>query len=481
MTEAAPFAPEVQFYRDQIAARVAGRPIILCLGVVAAMKGLVDDLAQMGAGPFCLLAYAEGAGALPDPAQAEWHVVCDLPAGLTISEELNHYNRALCSLPPAVVAAVEAFDPHKRAVVLPGFATDFDHIAGRPNVGRRQPAWIALEDKTVIDALWDDLGVPRVESAVVPVDAAPAAHRALDVGLGTVWAADARDGFNGGAAGTRWIRDAALFDEALAFFGPRADSVRVMPFLEGIPCSIHGMVLGDDIIALRPCEMVVMRQVGDSRFRYAGASTFWDPPAADRAEMRRTARVVAAGLKARHGYRGMFTVDGVMTAEGFRPTELNPRFGAASQLQAGSLTGLPLLLLDLFARGGADFDWRAAALESMIVEAADAHRRGGGWTAAGGRRSDSITHAIVWTGEAYRIAKEGETADGSLMVGPTAHGTFSRFSAAADRTPIGPSIAPRTIEAFRLAETLGAEIGPLEPAQDVRPASRSEVERGGLG
>lgn len=467
MTETA-FDPRVQFYRDQIAARVAGRPMILCLGVVAAMRGLVEDLAAMGAGPFCLLAYAEGAGALPDPEKAEWHLVCDLPDGLGVSEELNVYNRALQNLPEAVVAAVEAFDPQKRAIVLPGFATDFDHIAGRPNVGRRQPAWIALEDKTVIDALWDRLGIPRVPSAVVPVAEAPAAHHALDGGLGTVWAADAREGFNGGAAGTRWIRDGAFFDEALAFFGPRADTVRVMPFLEGIPCSIHGMVLGDDIIALRPCEMVVMRQRGDTRFRYAGASTFWDPPAADREQMRQIARTVAAGLKAQYGYRGMFTVDGVMTADGFRPTELNPRFGAASQLQAGSLTGLPLLLLDLFARGGADFDWRAAELEQMIVEAADANRRGGGWTAAGGARSDSVTHDVVWTGEAYRIAHEGETADGNLMVGPTTHGTFSRFMAVAARTPIGPSIAPRTIEAFRLAETLGAEIGPLEPAKDVR-------------
>lgn len=468
MSDEAAYDPRVRFYRDQLAARIDGRPMILCLGVVASMGPMVKDLARMGAGPFLLLAYAEGAGTLPDRDDTAWHLVCDMPSGLTISEELNHYNRALRDLPPHIVKAVEAFDPERRAIILPGFATDFDHIAGRPNQSRREAAWIALEDKTIIDALWDDLGVPRVPSTVVPVADAPSAHRALDAGLGTVWAADARDGFNGGAAGTRWIREASLFDEALCFFGARADTVRVMPFLEGIPCSIHGMVLGDDIITLRPCEMVVLRRLGESRFHYAGASTFWDPPAADREQMRALARTVAAGLKARYGYRGMFTVDGVMTADGFRPTELNPRFGAASQLQAGSLTGLPLLVLDLFARGGADLDWRPEMLESMIVEAADANRRGGGWGVADGHRDDSVFHDLIWTGATYRIAHEGETADGTLMVGPAASGTFTRFMADATRTPIGRSIAPRAIEAFKLADTLGAKFGPLTPAKDVR-------------
>lgn len=462
------FDPRVAYYRDIVRARVEGRPIILCQGVVAGMVGAVKQLTALGAGPFCLLAYGVGAGALPDPERAEWHLVCDVPDGLTMSEEVNLYNRALNDLPPAVRDAVRAFDPEGRALVIPGLATDVDAIDGRPNIAPRQPDWIALEDKTVIDALWDRLGVPRVPSAVVPLADAPAAHHALDAGRGTVWAADARDGFNGGAAGTRWIRDASLFDEALAFYASRADRVRVMPFLEGIPCSIHGMLLGDDIIALRPCEMVVLRHVNDSRFRYAGASTFWDPAPADRDAMRATARRVAEGLRRLYGYRGMFTLDGVMTSDGFRPTELNPRFGAGSHIQAMSLRGLPLLMLDLLARSGAPVEWKADALESLIVEAGDAHRRGGGWCPTAGHRDDSVTHDIVWTGDAFRVAEEGETADGTLMVGPSTSGVFTRYMAAPERTPIGESLAPRVIEALKLAETLGAEIGPLEPAKAVR-------------
>ena len=53
-----------------------------------------------------------------------------------------------------------------------------------------------LEDKVVVDDLWDELGVARAPSEVVPADPAalPAATRRLDRGAGTAWAGDARQG-----------------------------------------------------------------------------------------------------------------------------------------------------------------------------------------------------------------------------------------------------------------------------------------------
>ena len=53
-----------------------------------------------------------------------------------------------------------------------------------------------------------------------------------------------------------------------------------MPFLEGIPCSIHGVVFPDGVATFRPVEMVTLRRPGSNRLHYAGAATFWDPPAA---------------------------------------------------------------------------------------------------------------------------------------------------------------------------------------------------------
>jgi hypothetical protein len=68
-----------------------------------------------------------------------------------------------------------------------------------------------------------------------------------------------------------------------------------MPFLEGVPCSIHGVVFPEGAATFRPVEMVTLRRPGSSRLRYAGAATFWDPPAADREVMRDLARRVGEG------------------------------------------------------------------------------------------------------------------------------------------------------------------------------------------
>ncbi|HJW36173.1 MAG TPA: hypothetical protein VJ769_06015, partial [Actinomycetes bacterium] len=68
-------------------------------------------------------------------------------------------------------------------------------IAGRRVYGPR-PEWRRLEDKVVIDALWDELGVASAPSEVVTADPAAlrAAARRLDWGTGTAWAGDARQG-----------------------------------------------------------------------------------------------------------------------------------------------------------------------------------------------------------------------------------------------------------------------------------------------
>ena len=104
------------------------------------------------------------------------------------------------------------------------------------------------------DGIWDAAGVDRAPYAIVPADrdALAAATRALAGPLGAVWSGDTREGFNGGGDYVRWVRDDDDQARALAFFLPRCDRVRVMPFLDGVPCSIHGLVLPDGTAALPP-------------------------------------------------------------------------------------------------------------------------------------------------------------------------------------------------------------------------------------
>jgi hypothetical protein len=232
--------------------------------------------------------------------------------------------------------------------------------------------------------------------------------------------------------------------EAAAFLAARCDLARVMPFLEGVQCSIHGMVLPDGVAAFRPAEMVTLRPRGGNRLLYAGAATFWDPPAADREAMRALARRVGEGLRRRVGYRGAFTVDGVLAADGFLPTELNPRLGAALAMMT---RGRPLQLLNMAVVEGEPVGRSAAELEELVVGPADRARCGG----------------------ACRLAGDGEPAAGTLVFGPSNVGGFLRLELDPARVPAGPPVAPLAVAAFALAdERLGTGLGPLEPARPVR-------------
>jgi len=296
---------------------------IIVVGSVAAMyTDQVRDLLGYGATEVLVIAQGLGTGELPGEDGART-VVVPAPSVTSITEEVKTWIEFAEHPPPEAVAAVEAFDPEGTALcLLDPFATAATYC-GRAALGGRTPAVAALEDKTVADGIWDASGVRRAPSMVVPVDAgmAAAAHAGLDRGAGTVWSGDAAEGMNGGGDRVRWVRTDTDAAEAIELFTHSTRHVRVMPFLEGVPCSIHGFVLTDGVAAFRPVEQLVLRTPGGSRFTYAGVSTWWDPTQADRAEMRTAATGVGEFLGDRYGLRGGFAVDGVLTADGFLPTE----------------------------------------------------------------------------------------------------------------------------------------------------------------
>jgi hypothetical protein len=281
----------------------------------------------------------------------------------------------------------------------------------------------------------------------VPVGQAEAAAVALDRGQGTVWAGDAREGFNGGATYTRWIRSREDAEDATAWFGEHCDLVRVMPFLDGLPCSIHGLVApGDDhLVAIRPMEMMVLR--GPQGFVYGGAGHVWEPAPAIRDAMRETARKAAAELRDRYDYRGAFTLDGVLTREGFLPTELNPRMGAA--LKPCNTPEVPLTLLVYAMIEGEELDWQMAELELELLARIAEPR--------------PVYCGFPLTAPVDE-ERELELPGISVLYGPAPNGSYLRiiFDETAER---GPSLAPRVAWAVEQASRAwGLQVGPLEPA-----------------
>jgi hypothetical protein len=465
---------DVDDYREMLGSCYADRRWIVSLSVLAGATPVVDQLAEMGAESCLCIGGSRGTGDLPDPEIAPVQIVLGTGGGDMLSA-MRSFLDATIEVPDEVAKKIDDFDPQRTARVI---GPIFDHgrpLAGRSKYGARPEAWQRLEDKTVIDALWDEIGIPRVPSRVVDaeLESLQAASEALPAELGHVWVGDNREGFHGGATRLRVVRDADDARRAAEFLGTHSDRARVMPFLEGIPCSIHGIVFPDYTARFRPCEMLVFRRPERMELHYGRAASFWDPPEDDRAQMREVARRVGDHLREAVDYRGAFTVDGVMTAEGFRPTELNPRFGAALGVLTTELD-LPMMLLNLAVVEGEDLDWRPRELERLVVERADAHRSGRGLAMVERDIDENHSAELVYDEDdgAWRLAGEDEEPDARAVLGPAPSGGYLSISLEPGRTPAGPSVAPRMAAALAWADAhWELDIGPLESARDVRPGA----------
>lgn len=448
----------------------AGRRHLLALGPAAAATAAARELRELGAAPSLVLAQGPGTGAPPDPEDA---TVVDVRSGPTphgmVMKMLRHYDACLAAPSPEVLAAIEAYDPRGEARVLGAHSCDAGAVAGRPRYARRPEAWARLEDKCVIDAVWDDVGVPRAPCEVLPArsDAILAAVRRLDQGAGVVLSGDNREGWNGGANYVRRLRAASDVAMVAPFFERRCDRVRVMPFLEGVPCSIHGVVLPDGVAAFRPVEMVCFQRSGRHDLLYAGVATSYDPPGDVREAMRDVARRVGAHLRTRVGYRGGFTIDGVATAAGFLPTELNARAGAGLVPIAAARPELYLLRLVEAITEGERLDIDASELEHLVVTAADRRRARHAWAFLTDELTDTPRRVALRAGPGAELwpAEDGEAEDAALTLGPAAGGSLVRFDASEQAVPAGASFAPWAAAAFSLADSLfGTRFGGLIPA-----------------
>ncbi len=448
----------------------AGRRVIVKHEIVAGSVSLVHAARSLGATDvFVLATNGPGTGPLPEPDEARW---CSLgvssAGGMLVG--IRAGNAAIASLPQWAKDELDRFDPDRTALVVSDFLNESPELDGRPFLAYRRPEWLALDDKTVVDELWDRCGVERSPSTVVPatVAAVGGVWDDFDRGDGVVLAIDAQEGWTGGTHGVRRVRRAGDLGSALKGWDGGDRFVRVMPFLEGIPCSIHGIVFPGTVIALRPVEMIVLR-TADGGFFYAGCSSFWDPPEADRASMRSTALAVGERLREEVDYRGAFTIDGVMTAAGFRPTELNPRNGAGLSMMARDVAiPIPLVLDALVA--GIDGDWRPNELERTLLAEFDSRRTGGTWRLIDTQAVvEEVEFGLVRDGDGVRAAEPEEPADVSCTFGPSAGASFFRALFAPGRIPAGPSAAPLAAHVWaHMDSAYGLDIGPLTAASEVR-------------
>lgn len=457
---------DVTPWRDALRPLLSGRPWLVTSDHLVGAQAFARSLQELGATDLFVLAASRGTGELDSALPS--HELGVTAGGGGVMDGLRACSDALENLPPDALDLIEAWDPERRASTLRPFFSNGRPIGGRPTYGARPEAWQALEDKTVIDPLLRAAGLEVAPSEVVAVSDLPAVWRRYDRGDGAVVAGDNREGFNGGASYVRRVQSAESLEHALQFFRTRCDRVRVMPFLEGLPCSIHAFVTSGQVAVFRPCEMLVFRDADGERFRYAAAATWWDCPRPAAHAMRSAARRLGHHLHATTGYRGMFTLDGVLTAEGFRPTEVNPRIGAAFR---GLTTGLdlPMELLHYAAIEGEPLDWRLQELEETVM-AWSATRRSGrlGMVVA---EAPAVSRTVRMGLQGGQLVPQEDASPGvTVSYGPAPAGGYLNVSPDPEAVPIGPAFAPRGARWLtQAAEHFGLALPPLLPSTAPAP------------
>lgn len=166
--------------------------------------------------------------------------------------------------------------------------------------------------------------------------------------------------------------------------------------------------------------------------------------------MRGVARRVGEHLSRTVGYLGAFGIDGIATAEGFRPTELNPRMSGGFM----GLTGSMDFPIGLAARSmiEGDLEINVTEMEETVMEAASENR----FLALGLPVPDSLGPAKIGVrfddmGTAAAVDAEDEFAQGTMSAGPSVPGGYVFMSLDQDSLGVGPSMGPLALEGVRLA------------------------------
>jgi hypothetical protein len=180
---------------------------------------------------------------------------------------------------------------------------------------------------------------------------------------------------------------------------------------------------------------------------------------------------LGAGLRERLGYRGGFSVDGILTADGFLPTAFNARITSAVEA-APSERRVLLHAVNLLARDGIEPDTSAVKqlAEEIFTVGATCTIFG-----AATRADESAPRvaAVRWNGDRLVPAPSG-AADGSLAITPFPRGWLLTATLATDRLPSGGGgrVGTWAPEVFRLSdEVLGTNFGNLAPPFDIRPTT----------
>ncbi|GAB4054890.1 hypothetical protein [Catellatospora paridis] len=384
---------------------------------------------------------AVGHTAAPSGARLAWH-----------HEQLGNLDTA-----SALARAADSHDPLGNAFVITPDPLDPPHVGRRRHIGARRRHWRAFEDKSLVDALWDVMSIPRPPSiSTSMVTDLQALSGLLGISTGVVCGLQQVGAApTGGAQGIWWWH--AQPPPSLTAHPLTGYRARLMPLMHGTAVRLHGMVLSEDVVAFPPMEVITLPRPGHGTFLPCGSAATLGPMP----ELSALTRRIGDRLRETLAYRGAFSVDGILTDDGFLPTDLNTRLTSAMEAAPAALR-VQLQAANVLTREGADLDGNA--LMAMAEQAFDrgyVHTLYGASTVVAAPPGASI--GVRWTATGLAEVPVAN-ADGRLDLAPSLRGWTLTARLRSDRLPGGRPLGAHAVKVFRYADArFGTDFGELIP------------------
>lgn len=158
------------------------------------------------------------------------------------------------------------------------------------------------------------------------------------------------------------------------------------------------------------------------------------------------------------GYRGAFSIDGILTPAGFRPTDLNARLTSAMEAAPSSVR-VRLQMANILARQGKDLD--SDRVRNLAHDAFNGQQTYTLYGVASRATQGKRQVYVRWQGRRL-AATSGGQAHGRLTVSPALRGWLLTATLDRDHVPRTP-VNQFATQVFEISDTmLGTDFGTLE-------------------
>ena len=438
---------------EQIIPYLQEQKIILAFGNEAVIQRTADSFAALGIPKENMFGLIGQNAQIARAGLDIDHTFVAIPEA-SLAFELREYHKAIANLGAEHIVAINTFDPEKKAVVIGAFWFCLSSVAGRHVLGYRRPSWILYEDKCAVSEIWYKAGITQAKSEVVPV-------HSLHSGLPQGWAypvvvsGDSLNGITGGGSHVRYVESDTQMQNILSFFALDCAQVRLMEYIDGISCSMHGFVLEDTVCTSIPIEMLVVPN-SRGKFIYMGAATHWEPIPAETSLLEDSVRNVGVALREEVGFRGTFTLDGILKGGVFYPTEINTRSGAGIFALYGA-EHTKYYLLDVLIKDGQNIDWAPSDIEHWMQETAKKQRSRRAWGAASIEgECPNETHPVSFLIDTWCTVEEDEHDETATKISISAgrEGAFLMMSFAEHSLSKGELLNPYVQAAMKYSDAI---------------------------